>query len=223
MDPRLALGLVCTLGAFSGAALMIATTPDTGAMPVAVAPVEVEAPVQEAPADPAPSPNPFAEAPAPPQDNPLGLPPAEADPWGALEGDPFAAPPAPPGDLPPGPGGRINPLRPQQGVLVQPGGPYPADVRGIGQMFRDREADVKDCMSREGPAANPGEVAVMLRLHLKSDPGAAQGGGIERIEAVQDTDGRYRAFLGCVQGVLQASPLQAPASGTSIVHWSVRR
>lgn len=228
MDPRIALGLISALGAFSGAALMIATTPSTGAMPGPVA----QAPVEAAPALPTAAPeaaNPFDAPPPTPvqppgQDNPLGLPPVEADPWKALEeggGDnPFGAPPAEP-PLPPG--GRINPLRPQQGVVVTPGGPYPADVRGVGQMFRDKETEIKDCMSRQGPAANPGEMAVMLRLHLKSDPGAPQGGGIERIEAVQDTEGRYQHFLGCVQGIMQGAALQAPASGTSIVHWSVRR
>ncbi|HMV66871.1 MAG TPA: hypothetical protein PKA64_08485, partial [Myxococcota bacterium] len=146
-------------------------------------------------------------------DDPFGLPPADGDPWKDLQ-----ATPSPPDGT-----ARVNPLHPQQGVIVQPGGPYPADVRGVGQLFRDREADVRDCMSREGPAANPGEVAVMLRLHLKTDPGSPQGGGIERIEAVQDTEGRYQHFLTCAQTALQGAPLQAPSAGTGIVHWSVRR
>lgn len=220
MDPRLTLGLVSVFGAFAGAAFMFSTAPDTGPMPAPVAPLPVEElaapPVDEpaaaAPATPFVPPQPaIPAAPAAPAVDPvLGLPIAD-DPWGAMPEAPAAA--APPIGIKP---------QPRTGTIPE-GGPYPSDVRGIRQLFTDKDQQIKECMTQSGPAANPGEAAVMVRLHLKADPSSASGGAIERIEAVSDTQGRYQYFLTCLQQQLSAAPIQAPPAGTAMVHWSVRR
>jgi hypothetical protein len=221
VDPRLALGLTSVAGAFAGAAVMFATAPDTGVMPAPVVVEEAATTEAFAPEPAAPVPAAAAVPPRPPAPQAAGEPevdpflglPVAGDPWQTAGENPFGdgAPPS----TPPRPSPRAG--------MVPEGGPYPSDVRGVRQLFMDREQDVKDCMTNSGPNANPGEVAVMLRLHLKSDPGSSSGGAIEKVEAVQDADGRYQYFLSCVQEKFAGAPIQAPPAGTSMVHWSVRR
>jgi hypothetical protein len=40
---------------------------------------------------------------------------------------------------------------------------------------------------------------------------------------VQDKEGRYQYFLECTTKAIQSAKFNAPANGTSTVHWSVRR
>jgi hypothetical protein len=217
VDPRISLGLASAAGAFLGAGIMLAWYPDTGTV-VAPAAAELPAPPPAAAAA-AEEPKPAAADEGwgePAGDDPFAAAAPADNPFGAPEGEnPFGEAPPPP---------RVNPNRPfQPGGVVPEGGPYPSDVRGVGQVFRDRESDINDCMSKQGPAANPGELAVMLRLHLETDPGDPTQGVVRQIEAVQDKEGRYQYFLECASKAIQSAKFNAPNNGTSTVHWSVRR
>jgi hypothetical protein len=198
MDARVQLGIVSLAGAVLGGALMFVLAPTLPKVPGAAKAVAAPVAAPEVPAE--------AAAPAP-----------EA---------PEAAEPASTGEAaaPPPPAPTVHPLRPDaKGLLVTAGGPYPADVRGVGQLFRDKAPDIERCMTNNGPEAKPGETAVMVRLRIVADAATAEGGRVEKSEAVNDPEGRYAPFLTCLQELLDASAIQAPVQPAATVHWSVRR
>jgi len=201
MDARVQLGIVSLAGAVLGGALMFGLAPTLPKVPgAAKAPAAVEA--AAAPSTPAPD----GAAPAE----------AEAEPQGAAPEAEAAAPP------PPAP--TVHPLRPDaKGLLVTAGGPYPADVRGVGQLFRDKAPEIDRCMANSGPEAKTGETAVMVRLRIIADAATAEGGRVEKSEAVNDPEGRYASFLSCLQELFDAAAIQAPVQPAATVHWSVRR
>jgi hypothetical protein len=99
----------------------------------------------------------------------------------------------------------------------------PGDVRGVGRLFRERDVKVKECMSRDAPAPMENERRVMIRVFLAPRPENQMKAGIQRIEAPKDEEGRYAAFLTCLQGVVGDAVFELPSSGSASVNWSLRR
>lgn len=208
MDPRITLGLISAAGAFLGAGVMIATAPDTGSVRAPTAPLPVTAPAGGSDLlDGAAPPAPVTQA-----DDPFAGEGEEPD-WGAPppDDDPFGAPAiAPPPAMPPT----------TRGTQIPEGGPYPPDVRGVGQLFRDRAEQLDACMAKDGPAANEGELAVLLRVTMVPD---GEGAKIDHLMAPQDKDARYTAFIACATDALSGAQITAPPGPRAVVHWSVRR
>ncbi len=99
----------------------------------------------------------------------------------------------------------------------------PGDVRGVGKLFRDRDGIVQACMTRDAPAVEPNERRVMIRVQLSPRPDNPSVAGVASIEAPRDPEGRYAAFLTCLQQGVADAIFDLPASSSTSVNWSLRR
>lgn len=226
MESRIPLALSSTVGALMGIAIMVLGGPDTGEAPsagagLAMATTPVAAP-STAPAEPAAV---AAETPPPASDGLAGLaqlpPPSEPADVGELTGgvDPFAAL-----DNAQTLHGKNIPDMPDEVAGVPKDTKYYADIRGIGKLFRDHSVKVRVCMDTEGPAADPGEERVMLRVHVAPHPDDPEAGKLHSVDAPQDGENRYDAYLTCLMEAFADAEFKAPPGGeTATTTWSVPR
>ncbi len=96
-------------------------------------------------------------------------------------------------------------------------GKLPADVVGIEQLVKDRDADLRTCVDRHAPPKR-GETRVITTFTIAP---TEDGSRVTALKGTYDDEGVYAGLMGCFRAALDAERLQ-PVEAEREITWPLR-